>query len=104
MSAIEWPPGSGRMAAWSADGLAVARYVIVRLKGGLRHRAGCPGRDADAYLGGIRDLEGCDFCRAVNQVDVLHELFMLGAVSASAAPGPPEPEGVQIELPTGRES
>lgn len=75
---IEWPPGSGRWASYSGKEREFMRRLAARLET-MKHRDGCaaaaaetdPARRFDADL---RDLEGCERCQVLNELEFMHEL------------------------------
>ena len=76
---IEWPPGSGRVARYSAAERRHMRGTIDRLEG-VRHRDGCPAYAAP-FDQELRDLDGCEFCRLINEIEVLHELKVVFGIN-----------------------
>jgi hypothetical protein len=77
--AIEWPPDSGRVARYIAAELRHLRGFIERLDG-VRHRDGCPAGSAH-FDRELRDLDGCEFCRLLNEIEVLHEFKVVFGIS-----------------------
>jgi hypothetical protein len=73
MREIEWPPGSGRTARYRTAELKTLEPVVEHIAKVGRHRRGCRAA-ASPFDAATRDLAGCAFCRALNELEVLHEL------------------------------
>lgn len=92
---IEWPPGSGRVAPYTNLEARVIRDLADKSKG--RHRQGCPARAGIAAITNkdgelVLEVEGCEGCRFLNEIGVLHEMKVVFGIDVAEVVMPHDPE------------